>query len=310
MSTLKDFIIVLILEVTFIDATEVLWGNKANLNGYSFNKNESFTITTPYRTDCARSCWGVPLCTSFTYESKVKTCKGYTEEFADATHSIATENAEYYVINNVTGYTDCSDVKHKHSGIYRIFPVGIPEGLLVYCDMETDGGHWTVIQRRIDGSVDFYRTWQDYSKGFGNLIGEFYLGNEYIHVLTHQAECELRVDLRNSSNYSSYASYSTFAISSNATRYSLNVSGFNIKSHAGDSLTDVNMNKFKTFDVSDDNFCPSARHGAWWYGYCSLGNLNGKYLQPGTKLVSGIRWDTLENGISLSYADMKIRRKI
>lgn len=77
----------------------------------------------------------------------------------------------------------------------------------------------------------------------------------------------------------------------------------------GDSLTDVNMNKFKTFDLSDDNFCPSARHGAWWYGYCSLGNLNGKYLHPGTKLVSGIRWDTLENEISLSYADMKIRRK-
>lgn len=86
--------------MNYIDATEVLWGNKANLNGYSFDKNESFTITTPYRTDCARSCWGVPLCTSFTYENKVKTCKGYTEEFADATHSIATENAEYYVINN------------------------------------------------------------------------------------------------------------------------------------------------------------------------------------------------------------------
>ncbi|CAC5414125.1 Fibrinogen-like protein A,Ryncolin-4,Fibrinogen C domain-containing protein 1-A,Ficolin-1-A,Ficolin-2,Ficolin-1,Fibrinogen C domain-containing protein 1-B,Fibrinogen C domain-containing protein 1 [Mytilus coruscus] len=175
---------------------------------------------------------------------------------------------------HVTGYTDCSDVQHKFSGMYRIFPVGIPEGLLVYCDMETDGGHWTVIQRRIDESVDFYRTWLDYSKGFGSLIAEFYLGNRYIHALTHQAECELRVDLRNSLNYSSSASYSSFAISYNATRYSLNVNGFNTNSNAGDSLTDVNLNKFRTFDVSDDSICPSAQRGAWWYGYCSLGNLN------------------------------------
>ena len=50
--------------------------------------------------------------------------------------------------------------------------------------MDTDDGGWTVFQRRMDGSVDFYLNWIDYENGFGDLNGKFWLGLSKIHRLT------------------------------------------------------------------------------------------------------------------------------
>ncbi|CAL4161252.1 unnamed protein product, partial [Meganyctiphanes norvegica] len=97
-------------------------------------------------------------------------------------------------VSGRTDPEDCFEAKkmgNTESGVYRVQPRLATEPFFVYCDMETDGGGWTVIQRREDGTVDFLREWTDYKHGFGNLAGEFWLGNEKIHILTNQYNLKL-----------------------------------------------------------------------------------------------------------------------
>ena len=114
---------------------------------------------------------------------------------------------------------------HNQSEVYAINPDGAEE-FDVSCDQTTDGGGWTVFQKRIDGSVDFYRGWADYKKGFGNLDGEFWLGLDKIHRLTNNDTFELRVDLEDWQGRTSFAEYDMFAISNEATKYNLSLGSY------------------------------------------------------------------------------------
>ena len=122
--------------------------------------------------------------------------------------------------------------------------------------METDGGGWTVFQRRKDGSVDFYRNWTDYEEGFGDLNGEFWLGLSKIHCLTQDGtDYTLRVDLKDFENETRYVKYSTFNIGNSTTDYTITVGGY--CGDAGDSMTssgygNVNGMKFSTKDRDND----------------------------------------------------------
>ena len=101
-----------------------------------------------------------------------------------------------------------------------------PDGsgaIAVFCDQATAGGGWLVFQKRLDGSVDFYRGWAEYKRGFGSLTGEFWLGLDKIHRLTSSGNYKLRVDLENFSGNTYYAEYDFLKLASERQKYKLSV---------------------------------------------------------------------------------------
>ena len=176
--------------------------------------------------------------------------------------------------------------------------------------METDGGGWTVFQRRQDGSVDFYRNWTDYENGFGDLTGEFWLGLSKIHRLTKEGSNTLRVDLEDFEGNTSYANYSTFSVNDGSTEYMLTVGGYS--GTAGDSLAIHNGRRFTTRDNDNDltgGNCAQIHTGAWWYNNCYYSNLNGRYFSTATSNHQGINWYHWKNAdINLKFTEMKTHR--
>ncbi|ROT79003.1 putative tenascin-like [Penaeus vannamei] len=108
-----------------------------------------------------------------------------------------------------------------------------------YCDLETDGGGWTVVQRRRDvlPREDFFRTWEEYVEGFGNVSsGEFWL------------------DFQGDSKF---AKYSSFSVSDRDDFYRLTVAGYS--GTAGDALS---VHNGMAFSAKDKDLDPSSYHCA------------------------------------------------
>ena len=186
------------------------------------------------------------------------------------------------------------------SGLYTIAPEGKDE-FTVYCDM-TNGGGWTVIQRREDNTTDFYRKWQKYVLGFGRLEGNFWLGLETIHRITQTEDHELLVIMVDHDDVTFTARYSQFKIGSSATDYQLNLGRYvRVGSNAGDSLSIHNKEKFSTSDNDNDDRvrenCAVKYHGGWWYDNCYQANLNGRYYAGNYGNYDGNDPTAVEDGI-------------
>jgi len=207
--------------------------------------------------------------------------------------------------------------KNGRNGVYKIrVPDSKIEPFYVHCianvvnakDYSNNTAPWMMIQRRQDGSIDFYRSWAEYQLGFGNLEGEFFLGLDKIYALTQSNLHELWIQMEDSDGAKRWAKYSSFAIGSENQGYALNILG-TYTGDSGDSLHPHAGQKWTTKDRDNDAYgenCAVNFVGAWWYKACHESNLNGKYGD--NSFGKGINWFKWHgHTYSLKYVHMAIR---
>uniref|UniRef100_W5MZV7 Fibrinogen C-terminal domain-containing protein n=1 Tax=Lepisosteus oculatus TaxID=7918 RepID=W5MZV7_LEPOC len=216
----------------------------------------------------------------------------------------------HFIYKRARNCKELLDQGNYMSGWYTVRTVG-DKDIRVFCDMDTDGGGWLVFQRRTDGSVDFFRDWASYKRGFGNQQSEFWLGNDHIHSLTSSGNFELRIDFKDFDNVDTFAKYLSFKIMGESDNYKILLGSFESGS-AGDSFTSHNNLPFSTKDRDNDSCdctCSSMYKGGWWYGKCHSSNLNGLYLGGSHEsFANGVNWEAGKGyNYSYKYCSMKIR---
>ncbi|KAG9329057.1 hypothetical protein JZ751_008196 [Albula glossodonta] len=212
-------------------------------------------------------------------------------------------------------WRDCQHVLESGestSGIYLLRPRNANRLIQAWCEQSRAQGGWTVIQRRQDGSVNFFRTWEQYKQGFGNLDGEYWLGLEHLYWLSTQADYRLRVVLEDWQGRQVFAEYDHFRLEPESDWYRLRLGQYH--GNAGDSLSWHNNKAFTTLDRDKDAYTGNCAHyqkGGWWYHMCAHSNLNGVWYRGGhyrSRYQDGVYWTQFHGGsYSLKRATMMIK---
>ncbi|XP_060561045.1 microfibril-associated glycoprotein 4-like [Ruditapes philippinarum] len=217
------------------------------------------------------------------------------------------ENSHFTTIQGFP--RDCLEIYRngtRTDGVYSISPDGRCP-FLVFCDM-TNGG-WTLIQKRVDGKISFYRPWDDYVSGFGEIDGSHWLGLEKIHRLTRDGS-QIYFDMENYEGKKEYLHYKVFTVHEAATAYKMNVDAFNYEGNIKELLSYYNNMKFSTYDRENDvssRNCVSVLDGAGlWYKDCwRLGGLNGVY---GKRREGGIGyWTHSKKTVPVKNVAIKVK---
>ncbi|XP_062602646.1 fibroleukin-like [Saccostrea cucullata] len=155
-------------------------------------------------------------CVFFGFNSLMKKCRTHKKILKSELSDEA--GWRYYSDNDFSSMPkDCKDLRENGqniTGVYDIYPyrtLTIP--ISVYCDMTTMGGGWTAIQKRVDGSVRFNRTWTEYKNGFGSPAQNVWIGNDVIHKLTKENTSSLYVSITLQNGTTLYEMYDRFSVS-------------------------------------------------------------------------------------------------
>ena len=169
----------------------------------------------------------------------------------------------------------------KKDGVYDVNING--KTTKVFCDMTSNEGGWTVFQRRIDGAVNFNRSWEDYKNGFGSVNGEYWLGNKFIHQLSKSVSNTLvRIEGIDFQNNHKFIIFEKFWIEDERNKYKLTTGTFkkgsqNLNPH---DWKYGNGMYFTTYDRDNDmtgGNCAVIYSGGWWYKNCFGMSPNNRY---------------------------------
>ncbi|XP_061170835.1 fibroleukin-like [Saccostrea echinata] len=215
---------------------------------------------------------------------------------------------------------DCMDLYENGqttSGVYEIYPYGTDSRpVRVYCDMDTMDGGWTAIQKRVNGSLRFNRTWTEYKNGFGEPEHDVWIGNDVIHQLTKEGASSLYISITLVNGSRLYEFYDQFSISSEADKYQLFLAG-PATGPLGDSMLNTSYSRadlsgmyFSTSDKDNDRWSGNCavKHGGgggWWFNACSYAFLN----RPWSWYEWRSPWfPKVTSGTSVNETMMMIRR--
>ncbi|XP_060571509.1 fibrinogen-like protein 1 [Ruditapes philippinarum] len=215
---------------------------------------------------------------------------------------------------------DCSELQMNGISLSGVYPIRLPNRKIVniWCDMEDkeDSG-WTIIQKRIDGKINFTRRWDDYSFGFGNVNSEYWFGNDNLYWMTHYKNYSIRFDMWDWEDNYAYALYDYFRVENEQMDFQLTIQGYS--GTAGDAMFPYhNGMRFSTIDKDNDEWhlsCAKKDQSGWWFKACGYASLNGIFIENGISepspdgVIKGIIWSKWrkEYGYSLKRTEIKIK---
>ncbi|XP_067843023.1 fibrinogen-like protein 1-like protein [Heptranchias perlo] len=179
---------------------------------------------------------------------------------------------------------DCEELAQQgftESGLYVIQPDAVSKApiLVVHCNMSYDCGAWTTLQRNTRQSeMTWNETWTTYKFGFGNVLGDHYFGNEYMHFITTQKWYKARIIVDEEVGtrvIQKYAEYDIFRIGNENTNYRLHLGQY--KGSAGNAMSIIpNMvdnlsfsSRDRDTDADQAHNCAQKYGGGWWFNSCS-----------------------------------------